>query len=269
MKVKDIISVMEEIAPSYLAMKGDRIGLHVGEENVPVNTIFLCLDATEETVKEAKEKGAQLIICHHPLIYEPLTQLNFIQPPGSTIKKVAEYGISVYAAHTNLDIAPGGVNDSLIKIIGKDLKVEAQEPLLEVDKEAGLGLGQIISLEQKRTLAEITRVVKEKISQNVKVSGVEQKEIKKIAVCGGNGRHCVYSAHKREAQVFLTGELPYHSLLEAKSLGLSVVEAGHYETEAVVVPFLEQRIKKEFRERGWQLKVVKSTVSTSPYLAIG
>jgi len=114
--IKDIIAVMKNIAPPDLALPDDKIGLQIGEENISVDAILLCLDVTKNIVEEAKERGANLIIAHHPLIYTPLKQLHFSRPPVDAIK-------SIYIAHTNLDVVPGGVNDALLKTLEPDLKI--------------------------------------------------------------------------------------------------------------------------------------------------
>ncbi len=263
-KVKDIILIMEEIAPPQLALEGDRIGLQVGEENTPVEAVLICLDVTEEVIEEAKKRKANLIISHHPIIYEPLKQFSFRRPPGSIIKEAAKYDISIYTAHTNLDIAPGGVNDALLKILSNDLKIKEGKPLLEKEK-VRFGLGKLVLLEKEKNLEEIVLLIKNKLSKNIRVIGENSIKIKKVALCGGSGKELVYIAYKKGAQLFITGELSYHFSLEAKSLGLSVIEAGHYETEVVVLPFLEKRLRREFKKRGWDKKVIRSRICTNPY----
>ena len=265
--IKDIIPIMEDIAPPDLALPDDKIGLQVGEENISVDAILLCLDVTKNIVEEAKERGANLIIAHHPLIYTPLRQLHFSRPPVDAIKEALNYNISIYIAHTNLDVVPGGVNDALLKTLEPDLKIEMKEPLLPVRGKPEIGLGKFVSLENEKDLWEIVSAVKKRLAtQNIRVGGAENHKIRKIALCAGNCRELIYPACQKGAQLFLTGELGYHSLLEAKSLGLSVIEAGHYETEVVILPFLKQKLEEKFKEKNWKVKIFKSEVCTSPYL---
>lgn len=266
--VKDVISVMEKIAPSHLAMEKDRVGLQVGDEDTCVDAILISLDVTEDVIEEARKRRANLILAHHPLIYQPLNNLIFSKPPCGIIKKAAKYDISIYVAHTNLDITSGGVNDVLLKILEKDLKIEKVRPLLDIEGKPGFGLGKISSLKEAKTLRKITLMVKKSLSAaNIKVCGKENAEINKIALCGGSCKELVYPAWQKGAKLFITGELSYHSLLEAKSLNLSVIEAGHYETEVVVLPFLKKRLEKEFKEKGWSsLKLIQSNLCTNPYL---
>ncbi|MBE0479244.1 Nif3-like dinuclear metal center hexameric protein [Candidatus Aerophobetes bacterium] len=266
-KVKDVISVMEKIAPSCLAMEDDKIGLQVGGEDINVDAILICLDVTEDVLDEAKEKGTDLIIAHHPLIYQPLQELIFSKPPGSVIQKAVSSNISIYIAHTNLDVASGGVNDALIETLRQDWKIKKIEPLLPIKDKPECGLGKLVLLEEGKDFNEFVLTTKNKLcAQNVRVTKVKNTKIDTIALCGGSCREVVYPAWQKKAELLITGELPYHSLLEAKSLGLSVIEAGHYETEVIVLPFLKEMLEKELKEKGWEGKILISKICTKPYL---
>jgi len=267
-RIKDIISVMEKIAPPNFAVEGDRIGLQVGDKDIQVDSILLCLDITEDVIEEAKKRKANLIIAHHPLIYKPLEELIFSRYPVGIIKKAISYNISVYVAHTNLDAAAGGVNDALLKTLGKDLPIKKTESLLPRKDNPEAGLGKVAVLGEEKNLREIALIVKNNLSAtNIKISGKKNAKIRKIALCGGKCSELLYPAWEKGAQLFITGELGYHYLLEARSLGISVIEAGHYETEVVVLPFLRERLEKEFKKRGWEGKVFQSKICTSPYLS--
>ncbi len=109
----ELVGVFERFAPKYLAMEGDKIGLQIGRLNKPVHKVMIALDVLEEVVDEAIEKSVDLIIAHHPLIYRPLKNITTDSLPGRIIEKLIKHDIAVYAAHTNLDVAKGGVNDLL------------------------------------------------------------------------------------------------------------------------------------------------------------
>ena len=109
----ELIGIFEGFAPKYLAMEGDKIGLQLGRLNKPVQKVMVALDVLEEVVDEAIDKGVDLIIAHHPLIYRPLKNITTDRLPGRMIEKLIKHDIAVYAAHTNLDVAKGGVNDLL------------------------------------------------------------------------------------------------------------------------------------------------------------
>ncbi|WP_027963456.1 Nif3-like dinuclear metal center hexameric protein [Halalkalibacillus halophilus] len=130
--VKDVIKHVEELAPKNLAFDGDPIGLHVGSMNQKVSKVMVTLDALEDVVDEAVENNVDLIIAHHPLLFKPLKSINLNTEKGRIIAKLIKNDISVYAAHTNLDIATDGVNDMLMDQLGLDI----QGVVVETEKES-------------------------------------------------------------------------------------------------------------------------------------
>ncbi|SMO50086.1 Nif3-like dinuclear metal center hexameric protein [Melghirimyces algeriensis] len=125
-KGKDLIHVMESWAPQSLAMKNDRIGLQVGHPESEVKGILLALDITEEIVEEAIQRGANWIIAHHAVIFQPLKDLRTDKPAGRIYKKLLKHDINVYIAHTNLDAAKDGVND----VLCEKLNLQETKPLI-------------------------------------------------------------------------------------------------------------------------------------------
>jgi dinuclear metal center YbgI/SA1388 family protein len=113
-----IIELFEQFAPKKFAMEGDPVGLQIGTLNKPVSRVMVALDVLENVVDEAIEKGIELIIAHHPLVYRPLKKIAVDEPGGRIIEKLIKHDIAVYAAHTNLDVAEGGVNDLLAEALG-------------------------------------------------------------------------------------------------------------------------------------------------------
>ncbi|MGM8214133.1 Nif3-like dinuclear metal center hexameric protein [Bacillaceae bacterium W0354] len=136
LKVKDVVTLLEKIAPPSLAFEGDRIGLHIGSYNNDVHKVMVTLDVLENVVDEAVEKNVDFIVAHHPLIFNPLKSIDFNSEKGKIIKKLIEHNISVYVAHTNLDIAVNGVNDMLMKQLNineTDVLIETyNEPLFKL-----------------------------------------------------------------------------------------------------------------------------------------
>lgn len=127
----EIIQLFEQFSPKAYAMEGDKIGLQIGRLNKPVDKVLIALDVLEEVVDEAIRENAQLIIAHHPLIYRPLQKITTDRPVGRIIEKLIKHDIAVYAAHTNLDVAVGGVNDLLAEALGLT-KTEVLVPTFEV-----------------------------------------------------------------------------------------------------------------------------------------
>ncbi|WP_270172259.1 Nif3-like dinuclear metal center hexameric protein [Paenibacillus sp. SYP-B4298] len=113
-----LIQLMEELAPKHYAVEGDKIGLQVGTLNKPIAKVLIALDVTDEVVEEAIAAGANLIIAHHAVIYRPLAKLDFSTPGGRLFEKLIKHDIAVYIAHTNLDVADGGINDAMAQMLG-------------------------------------------------------------------------------------------------------------------------------------------------------
>ncbi|WP_188206178.1 Nif3-like dinuclear metal center hexameric protein [Alkalibacillus aidingensis] len=130
--VKGVTSLLEEIAPKSLAFEGDKIGLHVGQMNAKVKRVMLALDVLENVVDEAIENDVDLIIAHHPLIFKPLKSIQLNSEKGRIIQKLIKHDINVYVAHTNLDIASGGVNDMLMS----QLEIKSDDVLVETERES-------------------------------------------------------------------------------------------------------------------------------------
>ncbi|MFD1066378.1 Nif3-like dinuclear metal center hexameric protein [Oceanobacillus locisalsi] len=131
MKHTDFFQIMDKWAPKSFAYHWDNVGLQTGRFHDTTSNILITLDVTEEVVDEAVEKGANLIIAHHPLLFQPLKQINVDHPKGSIVQKLMKNDITVFAAHTNLDVAEGGVNDLLSDAIG----LQDKEPLEVLDHE--------------------------------------------------------------------------------------------------------------------------------------
>ena len=117
-KCRDIMWLMEDLAPSSYAEEWDNPGLNVGDAEAEVKKILVALDATEAVIDEAIEKGADMIVTHHPLLFHPVKKINYDRPDGRKIIKLIKNGINMFAAHTNLDSAKGGTNDTLARLIG-------------------------------------------------------------------------------------------------------------------------------------------------------
>lgn len=117
-RVSDVIRYMDEIAPPYLAMEKDKIGLQMGDVTAPVKRVWVALEATPDLIDHAASSHVNMMVTHHALLFHPLQQIDYRQPRHRAIAKLVSHGISVYSAHTNLDIAPGGVNDVLADLLG-------------------------------------------------------------------------------------------------------------------------------------------------------
>ena len=214
--VDNILTVLDGMAPLSTAEEWDHAGFQVGDLEAPVTKALVCLDVTEAALNEAQKIGAELIISHHPLLFSPLSEL----PADHLIYKLAVAGISNVAMHTNLDKARGGVNDCLAAALGLS------------DLREAYGLGRIGTLETPLSPKEFAVKVKTLLGTSVRVKE-GSGSVNTVGLLGGAGGDVLETAEAAVADAFVTGEIKHHQWLAAPDV--TVVDAGHYFTENVVV----------------------------------
>lgn len=240
--IHDIASAMESLAPLELAEKWDNVGLLVGKYDAQVKRVMIALDMDSKTALEAVEKKADLVITHHPIMLEPINRITDRTARGPIIMQLIKHDVAMYAAHTNLDSADGGVNDILAERLG----------LLDVEKlwtQGFDGNARTGFLQKQMSLGEFCTFVKERLNSAViKCVGDKDKQVKKVALCGGSGAFMLKAAFESSCDVLLTGEAKYHDEQAAYELGIALVEAGHYETEAVVCEAIKEYLQSKFKD---------------------
>ena len=361
-----IIELFEQFSPKHYAMEGDPIGLHIGSLNKPVSKVMIALDVLEEVVDEAIENGVELIIAHHPLIYRPLKKIDTTSTAGRIVEKLIKHDIAVYAAHTNLDVAKGGVNDLLaealqlqqtevlaptheiaLKKLVVFVPVEAEDQVREALGKAGagaignyshcsfsaegtgrflpgegsepaigtqgtlesvsevrietifpeniekkvlsamikahpyeevaydlyrlenkgevLGLGKIGSLAYEMTLEEFAEHVKRTLDVNrVRIVGDLNTTVKKVAVLGGDGNKYFTTAKFKGADVYVTGDMYYHTAHDAMMIGLNIVDPGH-NVEKVMKQGVATVLSNMCQERKLDVTFIPSKLNTDPF----
>lgn len=234
----EIISFIEKSAPLELAEEWDNIGLLVGNRENYVNRILVCLDITSETLAEAINKKVDLIITHHPVIFKGIKKLNEDEIKGKLLYSLIRNNISVYAAHTNLDFAVDGVNTHLALLMGiNDAETLAKGP------------GKVGQLEYIMTMNDFIKKVKAVLNvPHVRVAGKPKSGIQKVAVFSGSFDDDLEAVIHSGADVLVTGDLKYHTALDAREAGLCIVDAGHFNTEKIILPVLAALLKGKFQE---------------------
>lgn len=229
MKLEDFLAQMEAVAPRALALDFDNPGLLIGPESQEIRKVLIALDCSMATAKEAIEWGADLLLTHHPVFFGGVRHILPNEPATAAPWLLLRRGIGLFAAHTNLDAAKGGVNDCLCAVLG----ISDPKPL----PPENMGrFGEILP----RSLGDFARHAQKVLSAAVRVAGPLDMPLSIVAVLGGTGGGAVYAAKEAGAQALITGEIKHHQALEAGVLGLGVIEAGHYETERVVLkPLME------------------------------
>ena len=235
MKIFDVCAEIESYAPLNLAEDFDNVGLIVGNSGEDVTSVVLTLDVDMEVAQEAKELGANLIVSHHPLIFEPVNQINNSSPIGRLLLYLIENRIAVYSAHTNLDSAKGGLNDILAGIAG----LEDCVPLTGENEESGLG--RIGKAQAGTTVEILAKRLKAVLGlPYIRFTGDGQREVVRVALCTGSGGSLVKDAIKNSAQVYITGDMKYHGVREAVDSGLNIIELGHYDSEITATRLFEK-----------------------------
>ncbi len=264
MKIKEVINFLEDLAPVKLAESWDNVGLHVGNEDNEITKVLLALDATDEVVDEAIEIGANLIVTHHPMIFKAVKNINTSNPLGNKIIKLIENNISVYVAHTNLDSSVGGTSEVLAEL----LKLENIKVLEPLDVDNNCGLGRTGTLAKEETLSEILQSLKDTgkfdyINYSPDYEGLD-KVVKKIGLCTGSlDDSMVFKAKSDGCDIYISGDLKYHSAQLAKNLGIAIVDIGHYCSENIVFESLSKRLSSEFRNTEFIIsKVNAQTIYT-------
>lgn len=215
--VKDIVGLVGQIAPYELAEPWDNIGLLLGREQAKVTRVLTALDLTDGVVAEAKALGAELIVTHHPVMMDARKRLTDSDREGRLLLDLAENGIAHIAAHTNFDSAQGGVNDTLMLIMGaKNVR--------------GEGCVRVGDLEGM-TFAVLCERAEKKLHAVVRAYGAPDTKVEKLGCCSGAGGSLLEEACQLGADCFITGEIKHHIALEAMDRGVCVIEAGHFETE--------------------------------------
>lgn len=229
--VKDIYDLLDGVAPYESAASFDNTGLAVGSFSQEVKGVLLALDVTEEAVCFARENGFDLVLTHHPLIFNPLKAVK----KGSVAYSAVASGLSFLSSHTCLDKAAGGVNDCLINALSLNNAYQS-----EFDE--FLRVGYITDGKSSEKLAEH---IAKRLGGAVRFNS-ESRIIKKIAVCSGAGGDCVGAAVLENADALVTGDASHHDFCDAHESGISLFAAGHFETEFPVVFFLEKLLKERF-----------------------
>lgn len=361
--VQTIISHLSRIADKDLARDWDNCGLQVGDYGARINKVLVTLDITDGVIEEAVSRGVEMVISHHPLIFEGLKSIHSRTETGRMILKAVKNDLVLYSAHTNLDIASGGLNDYLAGLLGlteveplseveersvyklvvyvpvdyfrsvreelfasgaghigkyshtsfsvpgegtfkpgedsdphigeqgklsrveekkietvvtasdlnrvikKMLKVHPyEEPVFDIYRlENGgdkFGIGRIGYLKEKKQLGDLLEEICDLLgSAQLSYTGSSKKEVEKVALCTGSGGDYVKDAAYAGADVYLTGEAKYHQALEAQENNISLIKAGHYQTEV----FVKDLLKEYFDGSRLNIETVKSRLNTNPW----
>ena len=245
MRIKDICLEMEKLAPFSLAEEGDNIGLLVGNEDAECTGVMIALDCTLDVVRQAAAAGANLIVVHHPFIWNAMRRIDTSEPVGKVVDALLKNGMHLYCAHTNLDAADKGNNSTLSDMLG-------------AVKKRREGIGYVAQFDKKIKLSELAKRVSSVLGDKaVKVAGDSKKTIKTAYIIsgGGGGDSEWYETAKRCADVFITGDVKHYIFINAVLDDFPVIEFSHYYSEIISSSIIFEHLKSAFG--GFNIKIAK------------
>ena len=239
MKVKDITGVLEEFAPLNIQESWDNSGLLIGSPEDDVTGVLLGFDCTAELIEEAIQKGCNMVVTHHPLIFRGLKKINADDPVGAAVMKAVKAGVAVYAAHTTADKVLAGVSGAMARRLGlKDIEILEKE-------DENTGLGCIGNLPQPMTGIQALEHVRKAFGLKIiRYSRPLEQPFRKVALLGGSGGGDISSAIAAGAQLYITADISYHNFFTPE--GFMVMDIGHFESEVEIVDIFLSEIRKKF-----------------------
>lgn len=245
--VSDILNHLEALAPAAWKESWDNVGLLCGRESKPVKKILVALDPFQEVIEEAAALEADLLVTHHPLIFgHSLTAVNTSTQTGKNILSLAEHGIAAVNAHTNLDVAPGGVNDALARVLGLE---DVCVPFPTTADSAGKAVGLLrLGLVPQQSLKDFLSQVKDRLGCPVLRYADGGRPVHKVMVGGGACASELAQAAQAGCDTFVTADVKYNQFWDAQDLGISLIDAGHFYTENPVVRVLAENLSAAFPE---------------------
>lgn len=245
--IKEVYDFLHSIAPFQYQESYDNAGHIIGDASQKCTGVITCLDSTEAVIDEAIEKGANLVVAHHPIVFRGLKRFvgaNYIE---KTVIKAIKNDIAIIAVHTNLDnVISNGVNEKIAQQIGLN-QIEPLAIKSDIDQSKGaVGPGAIGILDTPMDELSFLKVVKEKMNAKVlKHTSLLGKDVVKVAVCGGVGGFLLNDAIRAGAQVFITSDYKYHEYFDANDKIL-IADIGHYESEQFTINLLQSLISRKF-----------------------
>ena len=233
MLASELIKSYESFCPQELSMEGDVVGLQIGSLDKEIQKVMVTLDVRENTVAEAIEKGVDLIIAKHAPIFRPVKDL-VSSPDRDILLDLVKHDIAVYVSHTNIDVVDDGLNDWFCG-------------LLDIKKTTYL-----------------TETADNQDSIRLVRYNHENPLVNRVAICGGSGQGFYKDALTKGAQVFITGDVYYHTGQEMITNGLLAIDPGHH-IEALFIAKIAEKLEAWKLEKGWNVTILESQSSTNPF----
>ena len=240
MRVGDITEVLERFAPLRIQEDWDNSGLLIGSPGDAVHGVLVGFDCTPELIEEAVEKGCDMVVTHHPLIFKGIRRIYADDPVGAAVMLAVRHGVAVYAAHTTADKVIAGVSGAMARRLGlKDIGILAPE------EDGTVGLGCLGDFPRPMTGSEALAYVRERFGLKIiRSSRPLETPITRVALLGGSGGSEMGLALARGAQLYITADVSYHNFFTPE--GFMVMDIGHFESEVEIVDIFLAEIRKNF-----------------------
>lgn len=243
MIISAVTDYLEAIAPLHLQESYDNAGLIVGDPAAAVTGVLTTLDCTEEIITEARARGCNLVVAHHPIVFRGLKRFNGANYVERTVIRAIKEDVAIYAIHTNLDnVRSRGVNERIAQRLGlKDLRLLAPK-----NEEGTVGSGMVGELNGPLAAADFLAHLRDAMELTViKHTAPLAEPVRTVAVCGGAGGFLLGAAKKAGAQVFVTSDYKYHEFFDADG-EIMICDIGHYESERFTTQLLAELLRKQF-----------------------
>ena len=248
MNVRTIFNLIHTVAPFDTQQEWDNSGILVGSPAQEVSSILFALDVTQPVIDEAVALGAELIVTHHPLMFSAIHALTDETYEGRLILRLARENISLISAHTNLDQASGGINDTLAALSG----------LVEV---SGEGFFRSGFLPEPMTVRAFADLLEENLETTVRIMAPDNRMIRRIGLCSGGGSDEWMQAVEAGCDAFVSGEIKHHHALAMADAGIAALECGHFATEEPGLAALAEALQNSLNHVECNVRVFVSAVS--------
>lgn len=261
MLVSQFIERYQAFCPPQLAREGDVAGLQIGSLTKEVKRVMVALDIRESTVAEAIDKQVDLILVKHAPIFRPLKDLVADNLQTKICLDLVKADIAVYVSHTDIDVLEGGLNDWFCEL----LDIEDTSYLHETAPGQGLGRIGTVAEQTVEELAFKVKAVFGLDAVRLVAYGHQAKQyVRRVAICGGSGGSFYQDALAKGAEVYITGDIYYHTGQDMLTQGLLAIDPGHH-IEVLFVSKIAALLEQWKVENAWDLEIVPSTVSTNPF----
>lgn len=244
MQLTSVLNVLQQLAPLEFAESWDNVGLLVGNRNREVSRAMTCLTLTATTLEEAIRGKVELVICHHPIPFKPLSKITDDTATGQLLLQAIEAGIAIYSPHTAWDNAKTGINLQLASILGLDMINPLQPFLPNISSDESLGVGRFGRLATSLSIFSVMERIRVQIPTiRSRHTHSTDHRISKIGIVCGSGGSMLGLVVRRGCDAMLTGEATYHQCLEAESLGIALLMIGHHASESFAMKDLALQLQ--------------------------